>query len=573
MNHCGGDILLALFERYGIEYVFCSPGSEWVAVWEGLARCRQEGRTTVKYINCRHESLAVTMAMGYAMVTGKVPAVLLHTGLGALNAAMPIRMAYNTHIPLMIFSAEDAAHGDDAGEIKGPGPHWVSQLSDFGGPAELVRRYVKWSNTVRSRMTMLDSFHRGYEIALSAPRGPVFLGVARDLLVKPMSPLPAGAGPVTGQDASCTGTEPRDLAEAARLLVASQEPVIITEYAGANPRAVDKLTELAETLSIPVFQSIYPSACSFPREHPLFLGYNSAEALAEADTVLVAGSVTPWYPPTAFPQNGARVILLDEDTRHEQLPYWNYHVDIALQSPLEQGLEALTDAVREQLPGEKAAGGGIAARRERWQRKHDELLARWEQEALAGQKESPLSPRWFFRALQGLMPADTLFLEESVTHSQLVQQNLASPGHYRRVHSGGLGTGFGMACGAKLALPETPVVFFVGDGSFNYSPALAGLGVCQEYHLPLFTVIADNRCYQAMRHGIHSYFPEGCSVNQGKYYGVDIVPTPDYAALAPAFEAHGEKVEKPEDIRPAVERAWQQVGRGKAVLLDAILSA
>ena len=92
----GGDILLEVFKSHGIEYIFCSPGSEWSPLWEGLAKRYSQGEKTLKYINCRHESLAVSIALGYTKATGRLPAVLLHASVGPLQGAMAIRAAYRT---------------------------------------------------------------------------------------------------------------------------------------------------------------------------------------------------------------------------------------------------------------------------------------------------------------------------------------------------------------------------------------------------------------------------------------------------------------------------------------------
>ena len=127
----GGEILIDLFESCGIEYIFCSPGTEWVPVWEGLSRRYGQGKKTPKYINCRHEILAVSAAIGYNKATSRLPAVLLHAGVGPLHAAMAIRTAYLAQVPMIICSGETSDHGNE--ETTAPGSHWLGYLSDIGG--------------------------------------------------------------------------------------------------------------------------------------------------------------------------------------------------------------------------------------------------------------------------------------------------------------------------------------------------------------------------------------------------------------------------------------------------------
>lgn len=137
---------------------------------------------------------------------------------------------------------------------------------------------------------------------------------------------------------------------------------------------------------------------------------------------------------------------------------------------------------------------------------------------------------------------------------------------------GGLGLGLGEAIGTKLGYQDRPVILLVGDGSFNYNPVLAGLGLCQEYHLPILTVVLNNGGYAAMRSGYQKHYPEGWAVTHNKYFGVDIAPGPDYTKVAEAFDAYSERLEEPDNIEPAINRALQQIGKGRAALLDVILA-
>ena len=314
MEVSGGKLLLDLFQGYGIEYIFCSPGTEWVSVWEEIIRRSSQGEQTLKYINCRHEILAVSMAVGYAQATGRLPAVLLHANVGPLQAAMAIRTAYQTRVPMIVCGSDTTYHLSDR-NIKLPGGYWINQLSDMGGPDAIVRPFVKWSNSVRSRETLIDSVNRGCQIARTYPQGPVFLSISRELMLMSMQETK-----IVQPSSTTALPEPRpdDLAEVADLLLQSTKPVIITEHAGEKPEAVDKLIELSELLCIPVFQSTQPLYANFPRNHPLHMGYDASEALQEADTVFVVGSATPWYPPLDFPKNDATVIVLDKDPLQER---------------------------------------------------------------------------------------------------------------------------------------------------------------------------------------------------------------------------------------------------------------
>ena len=567
MTVSGGELLLDLLEACGVEYIFCSPGTEWTAVWEGLLKRQGQAKTTLKYINCRHETLAISMAMGYAEVSGRLPAVLLHASVGAINGALAIRTAYAARVPMILFSGETYEHRGDH-EVRAQGWHWLGLLSDIGGPPALVKDYVKWSNSVKSRDSLVDSVSRGCQIAMTTPRGPVFLSIPTEMLpksqegVKIARPYPAA-----------TPVEPRrkDLEEVAGQLIRSRQPIIITEHPGKQPGAARKLTELAEMLSIPVFESRLPYSSGFPKNNPLYMGQDTSEALKQADTVFVVGGLTPWYPPSAGPGDNARIIMLDEDPRHERLPFWGYRADLSISADIEPTLAALADIVRADIAKRKQTAPLFPERLEYWREKHEKMMEQSEREALAGRGNRPIATRWFCHVARKALPANAIILDETLTHTRFVHQYLAEPGCYIKSAYGGLGVGMGEAAGVKLAHPDRPVVLMVGDGAFNYNPVLAGLGLYQEYRLPVFVIILDNGGYGAMKFGYQIMYPEGWAARRNTYLGVDISPAPDYVKVAEAFGAYGEKLQEPGDIEAALKRGLEQIAQGKAALLDVIM--
>jgi acetolactate synthase-1/2/3 large subunit len=559
----GGELLVELLEGFGVEYIFCSPGTEWAPVWEALAKRQALGRDTLRYINCRHEMLAVSMAMGYAECTGKLPAVLLHSGLGALHGSMALRNAYFAKAPMIVFSGETYEHAGDR-EISPPGWHWLGLLSDIGGPSSLVRGYVKWSNSVKSKDGLVDLVSRGCRIAQTTPQGPVFLSVSLELLIRSYAecrvPRPHKVDTVYGPSREV-------LEQAAGQLVESKSPIIVSEYAGKQPRAVEKLVELAELLAIPVFEGSHPVRSNFPRDNPLYMGFDSADALKHADTVLVVGGSAPWYPPLACNEQ-TTVMLLDDDPLHANLPHWGYPVDLTLSADFEQGLSALTDCIRARLGrGERVSQDRLAL----WAARHERLVKGWEAEAAAEREKRPISAKWFFREARRALPGNTMILDETITYTRLIHQYMSEPGCYIKSGYGCLGVGVGEAIGVKLALPDRPVVLLVGDGAFSYNPALAGLGLCQEYGVPILIAVMNNGGYMGMKHAHDRLYPDGYAASSKAYLGVDIAPAPAYAKLAAAFDAYGEKVERPADIAATLNRGLEEMEEGRAVLLDVIL--
>jgi len=558
----GGELLAQLLERHGVDSIFCSPGSEWAPVWEALARRRTEGNGALSYINCRHETLAVSAAMGYAECTGRLPAVLLHSGVGVLHGSMALRNAYFAKVPMIVFSGETYEHTGDE-EVRPRGGHWLSLLSDVGGPSSLVKGYVKWSNSVRYKDGLVDMVSRGCRMALTTPPGPVYLSVPPELLIRSYEEcrIPWSA-PVD----SVHRPGPASLEQAARALISAERPVIVSEYAGKKPGAIERLTELAEMLAIPVFEGTFPARSNFPKESPLYMGFDSAEALRTADVVLVVAGSAPWYPPLAC-SDEVRVILLDDDPLHPNLPHWGYPVDTILKGDIEEGLASLTTKVRSLLSA-APNGSSYGERLGKSKTRHEELTKLWEAEARDGQKKMPISPAWFLREARRICPGTAMIVDETITHMRLIHRYMAEPSHYIKSGYGCLGVGVGEAIGVKLAHPDRPVVLFIGDGAFNYNPVLAGLGLCQEYGVPILVAVMNNGGYLAMKHAHDLLYPQGYAARADAYFGAHISPAPEYARLAEAFGAHGEKIERPEEIEPALRRGFAEMERGKAVILD-----
>jgi acetolactate synthase I/II/III large subunit len=564
----GGKALVKIFERAGVDYIFSSPGTEWPPVWEALAEAEERGETGVGFLNCRHEALAVAMASGYTKLTGKPQAVLLHATAGPLNAAMHLRAAYQERVPMVILAGECAAFGEES-RLPDPGNQWVHDLTDIGGPAELLRRCVKWSERVTASSILVPSVERAMQIAVEPPAGPVLLGVPFESMLDEVS-LPEDdrpnrvARPVAVDDAA--------IQEAVGILLGAQRPVLVTEHAGRTASAVNLLVDLCQSLAIPVMESFRPAFLNFPRNHPLYLPYDGRR-IESADLVLVADAVTPWYPLSKGPKAGAKVVFLGDEYPYSRLPFWGYKVDLALVAPPSATLASL-------LARLKASEGFVANRAAYEERarqigkEHEELMAAMQREAAEHRNDVPVDPRWLCRALSESMPPNAAVVEETTVHRTLIQNMIprAEPMSYIARVTGGLGVSLGYALGAKLALKERPVFVLVGDGGFHYNPVPSCLGLAQEYRLPIIVVVFNNQRYLSMERGLLKYYPEGASKKTGIHFGGPILPNPDYRLYAEIYGGYGVRVTDPKEIQPAVARSLEHSAAGRLAVIDVVLS-
>jgi acetolactate synthase-1/2/3 large subunit len=170
------------------------------------------------------------------------------------------------------------------------------------------------------------------------------------------------------------------------------------------------------------------------------------------------------------------------------------------------------------------------------------------------------------------MPADTIYMDETITHSPLLRQHLPQtvPQSFFR-GSGGLGQGIGTALGLKLAAPKRPVALLIGDGSFLYNPIVQALGASKRHALPIMIVILNNKKYEAMRKGHVHHYPDGASASKDLHYGVTI-DGPDYEQLGSHFGFHGARVETLAELKGAIQAALSATKAGKTAILNVHVS-
>src|SRR5215813_318013 len=380
----GAEAMLEILRNYRIEYIFASPGSEWPPLWEQLAKQKALGQPGPQYINTRHETLAIGMAMGYAKVTGRLPMVLLHTTVGTLHGAMGLRAAYHEQVPMLVCAGESVGFGEGGGDYVGF--QWQRFLADRGGPARMADPYVKWSFGVNTKAVLPSSIHRACQLAMASPKGPVFLALPFEYMVEEMvSTAPASHAWPTQPRA-----DTQSLEEVARLLTDSLNPVIVSEYAGQQVEGLQKLVELAELVGAPVVESQAPGFVNFPRTHALHGGYEARSYLKEADLIVLVAAVSPWYPPSAGPDPATKVAVIDDNPLRADSPYWGYPADVCVVSEVVSALGMLVQLVKERIARNEAFIQQRQQRRERWSSRNQERRQAWREEALALKDRAPI---------------------------------------------------------------------------------------------------------------------------------------------------------------------------------------
>jgi acetolactate synthase I/II/III large subunit len=539
------EALLRTLRAMGVQRIFASPGSDWAPLWEALARQRAPGEFP-EYVSVRHEEAAVSMASGWSKATGALPAVMLHTTVGTLHAAMTLRIAKHERVPMVVMAGESLGFGEPPAPMVGR--QWLRLLTDTGGPARLIEPCVKWSFALNAGQLLPQTVQRACQLARLAPRGPVFVSMPIEHLMQELAqPLPAPASLPAPAAA-----DPAALDALARALAAAKKPLIVTEEAGRDPAAVRALVALAEALGAPVAEAWQPYYANFPREHPLYAGVVSegmAELVGRHDCVLLADAVAPWHPPSSLGE-GKKVFAIGEDPLRSSLPYWGFRTDMVVPGELRTTLEGLVARVP---------------------KKPVSTLA-----ILKSPEAAPeaMGNAWVAQALDEVLPRDAIVVNETITHRLELLRRLTrlQPGGFYESSFGGLGVGLSTGLGVKHAHPGRAVVVTIGDGAFHYNPVAAAFGASQELGLPLLVVLFDNAGYLSQKTDVMTYYPEGEAMRSGRFAGTGITPRPEYAKLAEAYGGCGEKVERPQDVRPALLKGLEEARKGRLALIHMVLA-
>lgn len=556
----GAEVLLEQLESEGADCIFASPIAVLAPIWEALARRGNDLK--LRYFRCRHELLAVSLASGYYKATGRSQIVVLPTSLGVQNGSMGLGTALQERTPMTVLSPDTLTYGDDPSED--PGAEWPSLLTDHVGPARNAEAVVKWTKRARTPSDLVHELRRARFIAESVPLGPTLLEIPFQLLIgEGYAEVPARVPPVP------VAATPAHIDRVAQILADAANPIVITEHGGRTHDARNALISIAESLTAPVFEFWNPAYHNFPRSHPLY-GAGSVEAvLGEADAVLLAGCNGPWHPPHTALRPGCAVIHLEQDPLRPRAAYWGYPTTHALPGDLSTNLAALATNLQQRSISRPEAAL-------RWARHTQSVRARGIDEArqLSSQAIDFVPAADLFGALHEALPDDAICVDEITSQVPQMIQFLyeRKPLNQYRGWAGALGTGLGTALGVKVARPQQVVVCILGDGAWHYNPIPAALGFAQEYGVPLLIVLCNNRQYASQNRNLLKYYPDSAAVREQNFVGNVIEPTPDYVKLAEAYGGEGERVQKPDELRSALQRALEAVSSGRTFLLDVIIN-
>jgi acetolactate synthase-1/2/3 large subunit len=531
MKMNGGQALIRALEMEGVEVMFGLPGGAILPVYDPLID------SPIRHVLVRHEQGAGHMAEGYAHVTGRPGVAMVTSGPAATNIVTPLCDAYMDSIPLVVVTGQvpSVAIGSDA-----------FQECDTTGITMSVTKH-NW--LVMNAQDIPRIVREAFHIATTGRPGPVLIDVPKDVSMQTMEWYWPDGVDLPGYKPTTIG-HPRMIKEAARLVGESRRPVI---YAGGGilkARAAEALKAFAELTGIPVVTTLMARG-AFPDRHELCLGmpgmhgnYTAVTAMQKADLLIalgsrfddrVTGKVSGFAP-------DAKIIHVDIDPAElgkVRRP------DVPIVGDCRRVIEELVKAVE--------ALGGAASQPDRTE--WTTQLREWQQQYPLHYEQSfdeggALKPQFVLEQLRDNTPDDCIVVSGVGQHQMWTSQYWKFDHPYTWVNSGGLGTmGFAVpaAIGAKVGMPDRMVWAVDGDGCFQMTAQ--ELVTAAAERIPVKVAILNNAYLGMVRQWQEMFYEE-------RYSEVYLSPDlPDYVKWAEAMGCVGLRVEHPEDVLPAIEKA------------------
>ena len=557
------DLLQGLVDL-GIEYLFCNLGTDHAPLIEEMAHWREQGRAFPKLILCPHENTAVHMAGGYAVATGRGQAVLVHVDAGTANAAMGLHNLCRTRIPVLLIAGRAPMSTFDS--ATGGRDTYVHFIQEPFDQASVVRPYVKWEYNLAWPSMAHEVISRAGAVMQSDPTGPVYLTLPREVLAAPVDAQSIGAYghqnhlPVKAQGADANAT-----AQIAAKLMASKNPMLVTAYAGRNhaaPALIEKLAMLCG-MRVCEFNSIY---LNIRRNSPFFAGYNPAAFTEQADFGLMVDVDVPWIPKTTRVNPNAYWAQLDVDAIKRDIPMWGFPLNARIEGDSVRLLTQLIECIEQTAtPAFKAMASQRSLIIQAEHEKNQQKAAAMAQEP---GKVNAINPHFLCAAIGRQIRSEDVVLNEAIRNTMAVFEQIPRemPGTLMGLSGGGLGFSAGTALGIKLAQTQSRVIHFVGDGSFYFSNPSSVYAVAHQYDLPILTVLLDNGGWSAVKESTLRMYPQGeaKSTNQ---FASDLGYGTDFAAIAEAAGAHGERLVDPSQTEAAIARCLAALDAGQSALL------
>src|ERR1700736_1140126 len=570
----GGACIVDVHKTLNSDYLAMNCASAFRGIHESFINYGKN--TKPEILTCPHEEIAVHMAQGYAKIEGQPMAMMCHGTVGLQHASMALYNAWCDRVPVYVMIGNIIE-----GDKRAPGVEWVHSAID---PAAIVRDFVKWDDQPASLQHFAESAVCAYKVATTPPMGPVLLSLDAELQENPVADAETLRIPKLARVVPPVG-DAGALADAAKMLVAAENPVIICDRLARTPAGMARLVELAETLQCAVVDNA--GRMNFPSRHPLNHSFRRS-VISQADVILAIEMNDPFGSLHAFSdriarstrsttKKGAKIITLGLRDTYLKANYQDFgryqEADLAIAGDGEASLALLNETVKRLLDGSRKAA--YEARGKKLAAAHQAMVEQSKSDATVGWDASPITTaRMCAEVYAQIKDEDWSMVGTSIRLSWPHRLwNFDKPYRWNGV-SGGAGVGYNLPASLGAALANKRhgrfTVSFGGDGDFMFAPGT--LWTAAHHRIPMLYIVQNNRAY----HQEYMYLTAMAARHSRGVEKMDIGttikdPNIDYATVARGMGAHGEgPITDPKDLAPALTRAIAAVKAGGPAVVDVV---
>lgn len=558
MELTGGEIIAEYLIKEKVPYILGIPGHGNLGIVDAL-KSRQN---KIKIMQAKHEQSAVHFADGYYRVSGQPLAVFTSIGPGAINTAIGIATAYVDSTPVLVITGGTHTHMFGKGVLQEIERQHSANFPRIMEP--IVKRY--WQPTSVSQLPHI--MQRAFGYMMTGRRGPVLIDVPMDVqcdsadvdIPEPEKRKPRGR----------LIADYKEIESAAKLLCQSKRPVILVGGGVIASDACDELKELAELMGAAVVTTMMGKS-AFPENHPLYGWHTGSKGTScgnkltsSADVLLAVGcrfadeTASSYKHGVSFSIPPTKLIHIDIDEKEIGK---NYPCEFGIVADAKSALSQLFQALKE-LP--KIDRNGYIAEIKR-------LVQEWfgEMQEFREYDKTPTTISRMLKETREFLDEDAIVVSSSGnTQAQILQE---FPFYKPRtcLTTGGFSTmGFTLpaSMGAKLAFPDRQVIGIIGDGDFMMT--MQELAVAVQYNIPVVTMIANNMGWISIKDLQSAVYGADRTVATDFVKSDGTLYSPDFKAIGEAFGCHSQKIEKGEEVKPALEKAFNS---GKPALIEVMV--
>src|ERR1700731_3229995 len=570
----GGDFMVDVLKTLDIDYLAMNCASAFRGIHESFINYGKN--TKPEILTCPHEEIAVHMAQGYAKIEGQPMAMMCHGTVGLQHASMALYNAWCDRVPVYVMIG-NIIEGDKRGPGGGGGDSGVD-------PAAIVRDFVKWDDQPASLQHFAESAVRAYKVATTPPMGPVLLSLDAELQENPVADAETLRIPKLARVVPPVG-DAGALADAAKMLVAAESPVIICDRLARTPGGMARLVELAETLQCAVVANA--GRMNFPSRHPLNHSFRRS-VISQADVILAIEMNDPFGSLHAFSdriarstrsttKKGAKIITLGLRDTYLKANYQDFgryqEADLAIAGDGESSLALLSEAVKRHVDVSRKAA--YEARGKKLAAAHQAMVEQSKSDATVGWDASPITTaRMCAEVYAQINDEDWSMVGTSIRLSWPHRLwNFDKPYRWNGV-SGGAGVGYNLPASLGAALANKRhgrfTVSFGGDGDFMFAPGT--LWTAAHHRIPMLYIVQNNRAYHQELMYLTAMAARRSRGIENAHIGTTLTdPNIDFATVARGFGVHGEgPIADPKDLAPALTRAVAAVKAGQTAVVDVV---